>query len=371
MRAKRRFALMIGVIGVLLISLTLAAGVASAQNNPPPQPGVANETCLGCHGAPDQTITLPSGEVLYLTVDEEVYNNSIHGSKGYACVQCHTDITAYPHPPLPGKTLREITVSMYQTCARCHSGIYEQTQDSVHAQALKAGNLNAAVCSDCHGAHNTQPFDEKPRSAIPQTCERCHSTIYDIYKDSVHGAALIGEGNPDTPSCTDCHGVHSIRGPLDPGFHLKSPNICAKCHTDEQLMSKYGLNTNVLNSYLSDFHGVTVMFEAEIPGQETNKPVCVDCHGVHDIAPTDDPESKVIRQNLLATCRKCHPDATENFSSAWLGHYQPSPTKYPIIYYVTLFYYIFIPTLLGGMALFVFSDAARRLINRRKEKSHE
>jgi hypothetical protein len=27
--------------------------------------------------------------------------------------------------------------------------------------------------------------------------------------------------------------------------------------------------------------------------------------------------------------------------------------------------------LLGGMALFVFSDAGRRLINRRKEKKHE
>lgn len=371
MRANRRNITLLGLGLIILAGLALAVDVANAQNNPPPEPGVANEDCLACHGAPDQTITLPSGEVLYLTVDPEVFYSSVHGEKGYACVQCHTDITGYPHPPLEASTLREMTVSMYRTCGRCHEGMYEMTQDSVHAEALEDGNLNAAVCSDCHGAHNIQPREELPRTAIPQTCERCHSQIYNIYKDSVHGEALIGEGNPDVPTCIDCHGVHNVQGPSEPGFVLRSPQICAKCHTDPELMGKYGISTNVLDTYLSDFHGTTVMFEAEIPGQETNKPVCVDCHGVHDIQLIDDPESTVIKENLLTTCRKCHPDATDNFSGAWLGHYYPSPTKYPLIYYVNLFYYIFIPTLLGGMALFVLSDAGRRLINRRKEKPHE
>jgi hypothetical protein len=355
----------------LFCSLLMAVGVASAQTNPPPEPGVANEDCLACHGAPDQTITLPSGEIFYLTVDPEIFNSSVHGSNGYACVQCHTDFTGYPHPPLAGNTLREISMHQNQSCARCHQGVHKDYIGSVHAEAIAAGNLNAAVCTDCHGAHNTHSFKDQPRSAVPQTCENCHSQIYAIYKDSVHGAALIGEGNADVPSCTDCHGVHDIGGPADPEFHLSSPQICAKCHTDPELMAKYGLSTNVLNSYLSDFHGTTVMFEAEIPGQETNKPVCVDCHGVHDIANTDDPNSSVIQDNILSTCQKCHPDATANFSAAWLGHYEPSPSKYPLIYYVNLFYYIFIPTLLGGMALFVFSDAGRRLINRRKERPHE
>jgi hypothetical protein len=249
--------------------------------------------------------------------------------------------------------------------------MFEKTQDSVHARALEGGNLNAAVCSDCHGAHDIQPFDEKSRTAIPQTCERCHSEIYNAYEESVHGAALIGEGNPDVPTCIDCHGVHNVSGPVDSDFHLKSPEICARCHTDPELMDKYGISTNVLDTYLADFHGTTVMFEAGIPGQETNKPVCVDCHGVHDIKKTDDPNSRVIHQNLLTTCQRCHPDATTNFSEAWLGHYEPSPDKYPVIYYIQLFYFIFIPTLLGGMALFVVSDASRRIINRRKEKTHE
>ncbi len=371
MKAIRITACVAALSITLLFSLVLAVGVADAQTNPPPEPGVANEDCLACHGAPDQTITLPSGEVFYLTVDPEIFNSSVHGSNGYACVQCHTDITGYPHPPLEVNTLREMTVSMYRTCGRCHEAMYERTQDSVHGAALAEGNLDAAVCSDCHGSHNIQYRDELPRTAIPQTCERCHSELYNLYKNSVHGADLIGEGNSDVPTCIDCHGVHNVHGPSEAEFHLKSPDICAKCHTDEAMMSKYGLSTNVLDTYLSDFHGTTVMFEAEIPGQETDKPVCVDCHGVHDMVKADDPNSTVIQENLLSTCQKCHPDATANFSSAWLGHYEPSPERYPLIYYVTLFYYIFIPTLLGGMALFVFSDAGRRLINRRRERTHE
>ena len=329
-----------------------------------------NETCLACHGKPDQLYTLPSGELLYLTVDRQEYAHSIHGEKGYACVQCHTNIREYPHPKLEAQTRREVSIELYPACGRCHDDKYQAAQDSVHAKALEDGNIEAAVCTDCHGAHNVQD-PTTPRTRIPQTCERCHSTIYDAYVQSVHGAALFGEGNPDVPTCIDCHGVHDVEGPSNSPFRLFSPQICAKCHTDPELMGKYGISTNVLNSYLTDFHGTTVeMFEALAPDQQTNKPVCIDCHGVHDIRSVTDPQSTVIKQNLLTTCRKCHPDATTNFPAAWLSHYEPSPQHYPAVYYVNLFYKIFIPTLLGGMTLFVITDIIRRLINRSKEHAH-
>ena len=72
----------------------------------------------------------------------------------------------------------------------------------------------------------------------------------------------------------------------------------------------------------------------------------------------------------MAACRKCHPDATLNFPDAWMSHYIPSPTKYPIVYYVNLFYKIFIPTVIGGMLIYVSSDIVRRLIERRKGVKH-
>ena len=272
-----------------------------------------------------------------------------------------------PIPPQPLNLRANLTLQLNSDCARCHSANATKTHDSVHAKALAEGNLNAATCTDCHGAHNVQSPNQ-PRSRIPQTCERCHSEIYNLYKDSVHGEALLGEGNPDVPTCIDCHGVHNVQGPSTEPFALYSPEICAKCHTDSHLMGKYGIGTNVLNSYISDFHGKTVIFDAKAPGQQTNKPVCIDCHGIHDIKKPDDPHSTVMKENLLITCRRCHPDATANFPTAWMNHYEPSLQEFPLVYLVNLFYKIFIPSVIGFMLLFVLGDGARRIINRRKEK---
>lgn len=362
------------LVGILLVTpaffLVYGASAKAEQFAPSPQIG-GDEYCLGCHGQPDQTIELPNGELLYLTIDAEEYYQSVHGAAGYACVQCHTEYTSFPHPEMPAQTRREVTLYFYNTCQKCHPDKYAEGQDDVHAQALAAGNENAAVCSDCHGAHNVQDPDT-PRTRIPETCERCHSEIYQLYANSVHGSALIGEGNPDVPTCTDCHGVHNVQGPANTDFRLYSPQICADCHADEELMQKYDISTDVFSTFVDDFHGTTlVLFDQKAEGQELDTPVCIDCHGVHNILPPTDPNSTVMKENLLATCQKCHPDATTNFPTAWMSHYVPSPEQYPLVYYVNLFYKFFIPGVLGGMAIFVVTDASRRIINRRKENKHD
>ncbi|HJW90422.1 MAG TPA: cytochrome c3 family protein [Anaerolineales bacterium] len=373
---RTRLTLTIGLLCLVLTGSAIALERVSARSAEPaplaqvPQPGVDNEACLACHSTPGMQMSLPSGEILYLTIDRETYLNSVHGQEGYACVQCHTEMREYPHSPFLAKTIRDAKLLLYQSCARCHQDKYDATLDSVHQKALAGGNKEAAICTDCHGAHDVAPPDQ-PRSQIPHTCERCHSEIYNLYKQSVHGSALIGEGNPDVPSCIDCHGVHNVSGPSNQPFHLFSPQICARCHTDKQLMAKYGLSTDVLDTYVADFHGTTViLFEKIAPDQETNKPVCIDCHGVHDMRKVDDPESHVIKENLLDTCQKCHPDASTNFPSAWLRHYRPSLEHFPLVYYVDLFYKIFIPTVLGGMGLFVVFDGTRRVLNRLRRENH-
>jgi predicted CXXCH cytochrome family protein len=266
-------------------------------------------------------------------------------------------------------------------CSRCHLSQYEDALDSVHGAALQAGNRNAAVCTDCHTAHAVQDWvnDEtgetlpEARILIPQTCAQCHNEIYQSYVTSVHGEALTEENNPDVPTCIDCHGVHNIEDPTTTEFRLASPQLCAGCHTDPERMAKYGISTDVLDTYVADFHGTTVtIFEKQSPDQETNKPVCYDCHGVHDIRRADDPEKGLqVKENMLAACQRCHPDASENFPTAWLSHYIPSPEIYPLVYYVDLFYKFFIPTVLGGMGILVVLDASRMVINRRKKVLEE
>jgi hypothetical protein len=324
---------------------------------------------------------LENGEVLDIFVPPQEHAGSVHGEMGYACVQCHTTVGDYPHPKFSALDQRDVTLQLNAVCQRCHPAQYELTQDSAHAVAFNAGNREAAVCSDCHTAHDVRRLTDPDtgeltpdaRLWIPQTCARCHSAIYDKYLDSVHGSTLIGTENTDVPTCIDCHGVHNIEDPTTAAFRLNSPQICANCHTDPEIMDKYGVSTEVLNTYVADFHGTSVvLFEPETPDAEINKPVCFDCHGVHDIAWADDPIKGLhVRQNLMARCQVCHPDATENFPDAWLSHYIPSPDKNALVYYVNLFYQILIPGVIGGMAILVSMDAGRILLNRyrsRKEK---
>ena len=375
MRRRQRSGtiLLLATLGILAAGLlTFTSRAAAAPPDDPSPPIQGNQVCLACHGTPGiGEAEFASGEKLPLYVDPQTFESSVHGQLGYACVQCHTDISGAPHDSIVTTTRRDYTLDQYDTCIQCHEDKYEATLDSVHQTALAAGNDDAAICTDCHGAHDTRPLSEQP-AGIPQTCERCHSEIYNLYKESVHGAALIGEGNPDVPTCIDCHGVHDIEGPSNfAPFRLFSPQICAGCHADPDLMEPYGISTHVFETYVSDFHGTTVvLFEDIAPDQETNKPVCIDCHGVHDMRHTDDPESTVIKENLLTTCRKCHPDATANFPSAWLNHYPPSRERWPLVFFVDLFYKIFIPTVIGAMLLFVFADVGRRVFNRIREQRH-
>ena len=66
-------------------------------------------------------------------------------------------------------------------------------------------------------------------------------------------------------------------------------------------------------------------------------------------------------------CQRCHPSVTTaSFTDAWMSHYVASPTRFPLVYYVNLFYKIFIPAVIGGMLVFVVSDIVRRRLDGRK-----
>jgi len=330
-------------------------------------PQAENEPCFTCHNNPDLKVEFADGSVLFGHVDRTIYQMSVHGQEGMTCGGCHPNHTTYPHPEVTVVSSRAYIMQRNETCVDCHPDQTERVEDSTHAQALAEGNIEAAVCVDCHGAHDTVSLHEA-RVKIATTCRKCHSSIYDDYNESIHGEALRVENNTDVPTCVDCHGVHNMEDPTTARFRLNSPNLCGSCHANEALMSKYDISTDVFETYVADFHGTTItLFEKQSPDAPTNKAVCYDCHGVHDIKAADDPEAAVIKENLLETCQKCHPDATANFPDSWASHYQPTLEEQPLVAIVNLFYLIFIPGTLGFMGVFVLTDAGRRLINRRKQ----
>lgn len=260
--------------------------------------------CLSCHGQPDWEMTLPSGEVLNLTVDYTEFRQSVH--KDMQCVECHTGYDAFPapHPTVTAKNKREYMVSYHDTCQKCHQEQFNQVSDSVHDMLFLEGNLNTPLCADCHQPHSQTHIDnlmeDRKDDAIgwqSQICADCHPEAFDEYKASVHGQGLLAGNGKDMPDCVDCHDIHKICDPKLSLFRKTSVDTCAKCHTDSEIMQKYGLESNVLDTYMV-FHGTTItMLEDYDPNSLTNKPTCYDCHGIHGVGMESPPP---IEANISA-----------------------------------------------------------------------
>jgi predicted CXXCH cytochrome family protein len=362
---KRRFLISLPlVLGAVCLAISLSLASARWTH----VDVLAQETenyCLGCHANPDLKMTLPSGEELSLYVSPEKLKDSIHSPLGIECEACHTEIKTYPHPPIEYQTRRDLARAYYLSCQKCHSSIYEKTQDSMHAQ-VAADNPLAPVCTDCHGSHYVQTPDE-PRALVSTTCSNCHQAVYEEYAASIHGSALIEQDNPDVPVCTDCHGVHNIQDPRTDQFRVDTPELCANCHDNEELMSKYGLPADVYDIYELSWHGVDVsVYKARWPTIWHDSAVCTDCHGVHGIFSTDDPRSRVNSANLLATCQNCHPGVGPNWTQAWTGHYEISLERTPILYYIKVFYSSFTIIVLASAGIYVFLQILRATVARMK-----
>ncbi len=367
---------------------------ASAEQNVPAGSG-PDEDCLMCHSDPDFKGTFQNGESISLHVDYGEYEQSVHEPAGLNCVACHTDISRYPHHaeeqvsctschPEEGGQLgssyatlrvqltyddhRDMTLTLNEACRSCHELEFQLAADSVHVRVFERGNREAPMCVDCHGSHNISS-PGKPRARVSHICGTCHKAVYSTYRHSVHGQALDSESNPDVPVCTDCHGAHIIPSPFTAVFRAGSPEMCGRCHADEQLMTKYGISARVFETYVADFHGRTVQLSGTQPGMAPRQAVCYDCHGIHDIRRTDEPKTGIgIKQNLLEICRQCHADVTANFPDAWLSHYEPSPQKAASVYYTETFFTILtssvIAALMGHIILDFSRLAAKRIRSR-------
>ncbi len=354
----------------------------------------ADADCLMCHSNHNFIGVFADGEQISLYVDNDIYAQSVHGPAGLECVACHTDISEYPHHveqitcltcheteegdgemggeyaslevALPYNDRREMTLAINDACRSCHEEEFDMAVDSAHVKAQMSGNREAPLCVDCHGSHDiTQP--DVPRAKISHTCATCHRAVYSTYRSSVHGSALEIESNPDVPTCVDCHGVHSVQGPRNATFHNDSIAICGKCHADKALMEKYDISTDVFDTYLNDFHGRTVnLFRRQNSGIASNKAVCFDCHGIHNIRAPDDPLSTVYPDNLQHTCQQCHQDATIRFPQAWLSHFVPTWEQTPVLYLVNVIYKILIPLTIGGFVAYIGLDASKRWREKRE-----
>jgi formate dehydrogenase gamma subunit len=250
------------------------------------------------------------------------------GTKAASCLDCHTrnrDMTTMLPAGDPKSTINRANIA--ETCGRCHgdknvmqgSGISNRPllayRESVHAKAIARGNMSAAVCTDCHNAHDIEPASNAQstiaRVNIPNTCGKCHRTESNEFMQSIHGQAIV-RGVSRSPVCTDCHGIHNILMPFNGTKETMSTAVgtdsCAKCHEGVTLTQEFGVAGERVSSYKDSYHGLASQLGSKVVAN------CASCHGVHNILPSSDPHSMINAGNLQQTCGQCHVGASANFT---------------------------------------------------------
>jgi cytochrome b subunit of formate dehydrogenase len=191
--------------------------------------------CGQCHREGNKAAVRYTGEQHNIV---ENYVESIHG-KGLLqsglvvtamCSDCHT-----AHGVLPASDPKSSVYAenIPKTCAKCHNGIYEQFEQSIHSPLVYKGDQKLPICSDCHTAHTIVRTDSEGfKLRVLNQCGRCHEKVTEAYFETFHGK-VSKLGFAATAKCHDCHGSHDILPPSDPRSHLSRQNIvntCAKCH---------------------------------------------------------------------------------------------------------------------------------------------
>jgi nitrate/TMAO reductase-like tetraheme cytochrome c subunit len=368
-------------IGAVLFLAFGTAATALAATTPAPAPGV-NDTCLMCHA--DKDAKGATGKSI--AVDGAKFAASVHGASTLKCTDCHTDVAAdkIPH----ADQLKPVN------CAACHDKAAKEYAGTVHGTARKGGNTVAANCTDCHGTHDIlrskDPASRTNHANIEATCSKCHGSdtmaatgklpggnIGGKFHDSIHGQALKGAAQGSAPTCTNCHGAHSIQPKANEASRTsraRVPETCGACHKPERDAFMNGMHGKLRQDGVlaapgctdcHSAHGIqqhdTPKFQTEVikecgtchadylatyrdtfHGQVTalgysRMATCASCHGAHDVLPASNPASMVSKQNRLKTCQACHAGASENFAS-----FDPHASKHdkarnPLYYYAAKF----------------------------------
>ncbi len=282
-----------------------------------------------------------------------LYETSVHAkieqsqsTRAAVCAQCHGDHDIYKLNDPRSRVAKRNVSTM---CTACHespevaprlrataANAGTQYLESIHGRALvEKGFTVAPSCTDCHGkAHGMKsPRDAHSKVAknrVAETCGHCHEGVLEEYRTSVHFAAR-SVGDQKAPVCTSCHSAHDIGAASGKDFRLSSDKICGNCHAARR------------DQYLDTYHG-----RAHDLG-DARVAACYDCHNAHAINKSSDPRSTVSAANRVATCKKCHINATASFAS-FMPHADHRDAKhYPILFWS---FWAMASLLLGTFAFF-------------------
>ena len=178
---------------VLAVAATLALGVAAAAGD--------DEKCLACHAQEGMSKSFENGDKVELQVKPAEFAASVHAPAG--CAACHADVDVKAHPGSPRKfaSARAYSLAQAGACQQCHEDAFKQHEGSFHAKRIAEGSTVAPTCTGCHGFHTVTP------KTAYQTCVTCHATALEAHQKWLPNAARHHE----VVSCAACHAPAALR----------------------------------------------------------------------------------------------------------------------------------------------------------------
>ena len=243
-------------------------------------------------------------------------------------------------------------------------------KSSVHGRAITGGVLLAASCNDCHSANGSahriygasDPLSTINHFNIPHTCGKCHSSVEEEFWEGIHGK-LVARGEVDAPVCTNCHGEHGIIATADPRSPVSPTRVaeatCSPCHESAYLNEKYGIPTGRLRSWYDTYHGL------KSKAGDVTVANCASCHEAHRVLPHTDPRSSVYSANLEKTCGECHQGISAEVASTTI-HGEPGISQNATANVVRNIYIVAIVLIIGAMIVHWLIDLWRQIRNVRK-----
>ncbi|MEW6571523.1 MAG: cytochrome c3 family protein [Nitrospirota bacterium] len=210
-----------------------------------------NQYCLTCHSR-RLSMTMKSGERLSVLVIEKDLLGSVHAN--LKCIECHTDFSKAKHPLRTFASVAEYTVVSSVLCNRCHETASSAYQRSIHYSQVKGGNLDAPVCTGCHGSHAVAKATVNRTLGIT-LCNKCHKDMNSSYEASIHYEAMM-MGKENTPTCASCHKAHDVQITT---MTTKIKDACFGCHKDmAKIHNKWLWNPPISLPSFAELHFDTV-----------------------------------------------------------------------------------------------------------------
>lgn len=248
--------------------------------------GIPAPSCSACHGSHQiYPVSSPKSPLHPKNIEN-------------FCNTCHMNVSHKERYHIPNIS--------NDTCLECHNLTYRAAPPFDVAQFNKSVH-NKHFCIDCHRDIEKIPH---PKNLEEPACRLCHKNESDKHKRSIHGKA-ISSGIQEAANCWDCHGNHYILPSYEPDSSvnkLKISSTCGKCHAKVALAKK--CNIPIKNPFA--LYQKSVHLKALVNGQ--NAATCVNCHGVHNIAPATDLSAPINKGNLPKTCGSCHSKAYKDYT---------------------------------------------------------